>query len=87
MMYNRTDLKGKGYGPFAVYVLENYIHTLKDGTKIAIKMWLPGNPKEMFSDAEDKWVKPYCLPLEGKINNKVNCRLCHYLANAFERIL
>ena len=75
MMYKRTDLNGKGYGPFAVYVLENYIHILKDGTKIAIKMWLPRNPKDMFPSAEDKWVKQYCLSLEEKNNDEVNSRI------------
>ena len=65
-MYSRRELEGRGFGPHEVWVIENFILPLKDGIKIAMKIWLPKKAKDLFPNLEEKWCKKYC-EAEGQI--------------------
>ena len=59
-MYSRKQMELHGYGPYQVTVVENFILQLKDGTKIASKVWFPGPLQKPFHTVDSKWIKLYC---------------------------
>ena len=59
-MYSRKQMESHKYGPYQVTVVENFILELKDGTKIASKLWFPGPLQKPFDTVQSKWIKLYC---------------------------
>ena len=59
-MYSRKEMASHGFGPYQVTIVENFILTLADGTKIASKLWFPGTLQEPFTSVPSKWIKSYC---------------------------
>ena len=59
-----------GYGPYNVRIVENFILKLNDGTRIASKVWFPGDLKCPFDRVESKWVKVYCEAEAGHIDSE-----------------
>ena len=75
-------MESHGYGPYKVTIIENFILELKDGTKIASKLWFPGPLQSPFDLVASKWVKSYCDPnlnQETEICEKVFPTILEYL--------
>ena len=74
----REELKNKGFGPFQVHI-GDFNLSLKDGTKLSIRFWFPGNVSKFPSQV--KWVK-YCEQDEqsGRTNEEKFPTVMEYLA-------
>ena len=60
-MYSRKELEGRGFGPHEVWVVDHHFLTLKDGVRIAAKIWMPFQVKDMLREELDqKWLRKYC---------------------------
>ena len=70
-MYSRKIMTSRGFGPYQVTIVENFILTLADGTKIASKVWFPGTLQEPFNSVPSKWIKSYCEADPGATINEL----------------
>ena len=71
-MYSRKQMEFHKYGPYQVTVIENFILQLKDGTKIASKIWFPGPLQNPFHTVDSKWIKLYCKVDLKHVASEVN---------------
>ncbi len=65
-MYDRSELTCRGIGPYPVSVVDHCTILLKDGTKIAVKIWLPTSKAEEFIGTDFGDLKSIRLIFDGE---------------------
>lgn len=68
--YSRNELDSRGFGPFAVNVVDNFVLTLLDGGKIAIRIWFPGPLPDSLKENNKEWCWQYCAAAKHENNEE-----------------
>ena len=62
--HSREELEDLGFGPHEVNFVDSFVLELKNGEKISINVWFPGNSKDYFPKQEA--TVRYCNALDDE---------------------